>query len=126
MHLKPGTLLQESKYKILRFIKSGGFGCTYEAEHTVFGERVAIKEFFPKDFCNRDEDTLHVTVGTQSKTALVAKLKRKFIEEAVALRRLSHPGIVKVADIGFRLCADVSYPESSNPMAKFEEDDSRS
>ena len=99
MHLKPGTLLQESKYKILRFIKSGGFGCTYEAEHTVFGERVAIKEFFPKDFCNRDEDSLHVTVGTQSKTALVAKLKRKFIEEAVALRRLSHPGIVKVADV---------------------------
>ena len=99
MHLKPGTLLQESKYKILRFIKSGGFGCTYEAEHTVFGEKVAIKEFFPKDFCNRDEDSLHVTVGTQSKTALVAKLKRKFIEEAVALRRLSHPGIVKVADV---------------------------
>ena len=99
MHLHPGTLIQGGKYRIIRFIKSGGFGCTYEAVHTVFDERVAIKEFFPKDFCNRDEDTLHITVGTQSKTALVAKLKRKFIEEAVALRKLPHSGIVKVADV---------------------------
>ena len=99
MHLHPGTLLQGGKYRIVRFIKSGGFGCTYEAVHTVFDERVAIKEFFPKDFCNRDDDTLHVTVGTQSKKGLVAKLQRKFIDEAVALRKLPHPGIVKVADV---------------------------
>ena len=99
MHLNPGTLLQGGKYRIVRFIKSGGFGCTYEALHTVFGERVAIKEFFPKDFCNRDSDTLHVTVGTQSKVALVAKLKSKFVNEAVAIHNLSHAGIVKVSDI---------------------------
>ena len=99
MQLKPGTLLQGGKYKIVRFIKSGGFGCTYEALHTVFGNRVAIKEFFPKDFCNRDADTLHVTVGTQNKKALVAKLKSKFIDEAVAIHNLSHVGIVKVSDV---------------------------
>ena len=75
MQLNNGTLLQGGKYKIVRFIKNGGFGCTYEAEHTVFDERVAIKEFFPKDFCNRDEKTAHVTVGTQSKRGLIDKLK---------------------------------------------------
>lgn len=85
MHLQSGTLLQGGKYRIVRFIKSGGFGCTYEALHTVFDERVAIKEFFPKDFCNRDADTLHVTVGTQSKKPLVSKLRRKFLDEAVAI-----------------------------------------
>ena len=99
MHLNPGTLLQGGKYRIVRFIKSGGFGCTYEAVHAIFDERVAIKEFFPKDFCNRDSDTLHVTVGTQSKVALVAKLKSKFVNEAVAIHNLSHAGIVKVSDI---------------------------
>ena len=99
MHLQSGTILQGGKYRIVRFIKSGGFGCTYEALHTVFDERVAIKEFFPKDFCNRDADTLHVTVGTQSKKPLVSKLRRKFLDEAVAIRKLSHPGIVKVSDV---------------------------
>ena len=38
MHLKVGTLLQGGKYKIIRFIKSGGFGGTYEAQHTFFDE----------------------------------------------------------------------------------------
>ena len=99
MHLKTDTFLQGNKYKIVRFIKSGGFGNTYEAVHTIFRKRVAIKEFFPKDFCNRDASNLHVTVGTQSKAGLVAKLKRKFIEEAVVLHDLKHPGIVTVSDV---------------------------
>lgn len=99
MYLKEGALLQNGKYKIERFINSGGFGCTYEALHTMFDEKVAIKEFFVKDFCNRDENTSHVTVGTQGKKALVEKLKRKFIEEAKVLYKMKHRGIVTVKDI---------------------------
>ena len=99
MELKQGTLLQNGKYRIVRFISSGGFGCTYEALHTMFDEKVAIKEFFVKDFCNRDEKTSHVTVGTQVKKALVEKLKRKFVEEAKVLYKMKHHGIVKVKDI---------------------------
>lgn len=99
MHLQPGSLLQGGKYKIVRFISSGGFGCTYEAEHVMLGERIAVKEFFVKDFCNRDATTLHVTVGTLSKKGLVEKLKRKFVDEARSVFQLHHPGIVRVIDI---------------------------
>ena len=99
MHLPVNTLLQGGKYRIVRFISSGGFGCTYEAEHVLLEERIAIKEFFVKDFCNRDETTSHVTVGTVSKTGLVDKLRRKFIDEAKALRKLHHEGIVQVQDV---------------------------
>lgn len=56
MHLKPDTLLQGGKYKIERFLSSVGFGNTYEGVHTMMDTRVAIKEFFPKMFCNRDEN----------------------------------------------------------------------
>ena len=42
----------------------------YEAVHVLLEDRVAIKEFFVKDFCNRDEQTCHVTVGTLSKKSL--------------------------------------------------------
>jgi len=99
MNLPVNTLLQGGKYRIVRFINSGGFGCTYEAEHVVLEQRVAIKEFFVKDFCNRDETTAHVTVGTVSKRALVDKLRRKFVDEAKALYRLKHNGIVRVSDV---------------------------
>ena len=54
MELSVNSFLQGGKYRIVRYISSGGFGCTYEAEHVLLGKRVAIKEFFVKDFCNRD------------------------------------------------------------------------
>lgn len=97
--LKAGTLLQGGKYRIVRFIGAGGFGCTYEGEHVLFGMRVAIKEFFVHDFCNRDEATLVVSVGTTAKAPLVAKLKAKFLDEAKFVFRLKHPNIVSIHDV---------------------------
>lgn len=99
MNLSNNTLLQGGKYKIVRFISAGGFGCTYEGVHTMLDTHVAIKEFFVKDFCNRDEQTSHVTVGTQSKVELVQKLRNKFVDEAKALYKMQHPNIVRVLDI---------------------------
>ena len=99
MNLPSGILLQGGKYRIVRFIGSGGFGCTYEAEHVMLEKRVAIKEFFVKDFCNRDETTSNISVAAQSKKALVEKLRSKFMDEAKSLFRLKHPGIVHVSDV---------------------------
>ena len=99
MYLPEKSLLQGGKYRIVRFISSGGFGNTYEGVHTMLDTHVAIKEFFVKDFCNRDEQTYHVTVGTQSKVELVQKLRNKFVDEAKALYKMQHPNIVRVLDI---------------------------
>lgn len=98
-YLLPGTFLQGNRYRIVRFIASGGFGCTYEGVHILLDKRVAIKEFFVKDFCNRDETNGHVTLGTLSRKPLVDKLRQKFIREAKGLCEFNHPGIVNVFDI---------------------------
>ncbi len=101
MHLPIGTHLQGGRYEILRYISSGGFGCTYEARDTKFKSKektVAIKEFFVKDFCNRDRVTGNITVATESKIGLVEKMRNKFIEEAEALYDLQHANIVRVTD----------------------------
>ena len=45
MFLLEDTLQQGGKYKIVRFLSSGGFGNTYEGVHTMMDTRVAIKEF---------------------------------------------------------------------------------
>ena len=101
MHLSVGTYLQNGRYEILRYISSGGFGCTYEARDTKFKSKyktVAIKEFFAKDFCNRDALSNSVVVGTLSKKELFEKLRNKFIDEAEALYDLQHSNIVRVTD----------------------------
>ena len=92
-------MLRGDTYRIVRFIAAGGFGCTYEAEHVMLRKRVAIKEFFMQDYCNREEHTKHVTVGTQGMHDLVDKYRRKFVDEARALSGLHHDGIVSVSDV---------------------------
>lgn len=99
MQLKPDTLLQGGKYKITRTLGQGGFGITYEAEQVLLQRRVAVKEFFMKDCCERGEDTCRVTVGTGSQRTLVEKFRGKFIKEAQMIAGMDHPHIVRVLDV---------------------------
>lgn len=99
MQLKPNTLLQGGKYRIIRTLGQGGFGITYEAEQVLLQRTVAVKEFFMKDCCERDATTLRVTVGTGSQRALVEKFRGKFIREAQMIARMEHPHIVRVTDV---------------------------
>ena len=100
MKLSAGTLLQGGKYRIEEHLGSGGFGCTYKAYYNTMGCYVAIKEFFVKDFCNREEDGT-VKVATQGKTELVEKLRNKFFNEARTLfsSKMYHSNIVRVSDV---------------------------
>ena len=99
MHLQPGTLLQGGEYKIIRFIKSGGFGCTYEAYQKSLDRRVAIKEFFWNEHCRRDPQSGYVSVATDNNQIYFDKLRNKFIDEAKVLSRFIHPGIVLVSAV---------------------------
>ena len=99
MDLKINSELQNGKYRILRVLGQGGFGITYLAEHVFLGRKFAIKEFFPKDYCGREGNTSHVTLGTVSNKETVDKLKRRFLKEARNLAKLDHPGIIKIHDI---------------------------
>ena len=44
--LPMGTLLQDGKYRVVRYMASGGFGNTYEVEHVKLHKRMAMKEFY--------------------------------------------------------------------------------
>ena len=99
MHLKENTTLQGGRYRIIRTLGQGGFGITYLAEDTRFGETVAIKEFFIRQFCNRDEDTLHVSVGVKAMKETVKEFYDKFFREAQKTRKLKHRNIIKITDL---------------------------
>ncbi len=94
--LKPGTFLRHNTFRIERVLGQGGFGITYLAFDLNLERYVAIKEFFPKDYCDRDETTSHVTLGTQNSSDFVEKLKAKFLKEARNIAKFDHPGIIKI------------------------------
>ena len=98
--LKANSTLQGGKYVIKRTLGQGGFGITYEGVQTGLGRRVAIKEFFMKDYCERDGQTSHVIVGSTSIHELVEKYREKFIREAQMIASFDGaPHIVQIYDI---------------------------
>ena len=98
MHLKIGTTLQGGKYRISRIIGRGGFGITYEAEQVILRRKVAIKEFFMKDYCTRSEDSFMV-LSTQNNCSVVEKFRAKFIREAQMIASFDNPHIIRIFDI---------------------------
>ena len=97
--LSADTTLQHGKYRIISTLGQGGFGITYLAENTMLKGKVAIKEFFYKEYCDRDADTRHVTVPTLGNREIVERFKQKFIKEARTIFSLNHPNIVRIHDV---------------------------
>ncbi len=97
--LKSGSLLQGGRYKIQSVLGQGGFGITYMAEQTGLDRKVAIKEFFMKDRCERTGETTLVKGSTGATNAMVSRFREKFLKEARNIARFTHPNIVRIHDI---------------------------
>lgn len=89
-------------YHIEHVLGQGSFGITYLASVKIQGAlgsidanvKVAIKEFFMKEFNGREGTT--VTSG--SKGGLFENYRKKFVREATNLSKLHHPNIIKVLE----------------------------
>lgn len=97
--IKQNSTLQAGKYKVISVLGKGGFGITYLAEQTALGRKVAIKEFFMKELCNRDELSSRVTLGTLGARDTVFRFREKFLKEARNLAKFNHPNIVRIIDV---------------------------
>lgn len=98
-HLRPGTVLNH-KYLVGCVIGEGGFGITYIGRDTTLDMRVAIKEFYPSGYSERNSNKdSTVTFNSDKKRDFFEKGKRRFLNEARNVAKFSsEKGIVDVRD----------------------------
>ena len=98
-YLKKETKLN-GRYILKSVLGEGGFGITYYGEDDLFGNEVAIKEFFPQGIVTRNNeytDNVTVTYAKQDEAFLAGK--NRFIGEARVMAKFNgDQGIVNVTD----------------------------
>ena len=88
------------RYVIQKVLGQGGFGITYLGIDKLYGNKVAIKEYYPQKIAMRKaqyEDV--VTVTSIEKKNNYNKGKKRFLDEAQVMARFNkNEGIVKILD----------------------------
>lgn len=97
MALPENAILAE-RYLVKRVLGAGGFGITYQAFDTLNSADCAIKEFVPVGVAQRERNG-ELTPETESKRAIFLHARKRFMEEAMTLKRLAYiPQVVKITD----------------------------
>lgn len=94
-----GTLLQLGKYRVDKYLSSGGFGNTYVITNLQFEEQFAMKEFFMRGINERNEDNTTISVSNKTNRPQFEQQREKFKKEARRLRKLHNEHIVQVHDL---------------------------
>jgi len=95
--LPVGTQLKSGKYRVGKFLGSGGFGITYKGSDVSAKRVVAIKELFLEG-SSRKDCTVIPPYHKCSKTDYEETIK-KFEQEGLLLMKFNDPHIVKVLDV---------------------------
>jgi serine/threonine protein kinase len=85
-----------SDYRIEGPLGHGAFGITYLATDTMLNRKVAIKEYFPREFAARDGTLLVKPAGNKEDRDNFSWGLKRFLEEARVLALFDHPNIVPV------------------------------
>ena len=98
--LPVGATLQDGKYRIERYLSSGGFGNTYVGVNVKLGSKqIAIKEFFMKNITVRDATTHEVSVSIDANKPTFVEHREKFNKEARRMFELDSAHVARVLDL---------------------------
>ena len=91
-----GSFLLKGAYRIEKVLDKNQKSFTYLAKDETSGEKVVVREFFPLDYCFREEGDTKMQVALPANEKPLYVYKKKFLEEARKKGKLDHANLVKV------------------------------
>ena len=95
----PVSTMLDGRYRIEKYLASGGFGNTYMAFDTRFNSNVAVKEFFMRGTNHRAGDRCTVLVSNSANQEGFNQQLDKFRREAQRIFNMHNDHIVHVIDL---------------------------
>ena len=86
-------------YRIGRILGRGAFGTTYLAEDINLHRPVAIKEFFPNQYCSRQNNSAQIRPLSDASADDFRWAMERFLSEARTLAQFEHPNIIRVINV---------------------------
>ena len=98
-YLRPGSVLN-GRYLVGCHIGNGGFGITYVGRDLKLNMRVAIKEYYPSGYANRNNRiSPSITIVDEANRQFIQHGIMRFLDEARTLASFDRePGVVSVRD----------------------------
>lgn len=98
-HLQENTILR-NRYVICSVIGEGGFGITYKGKDNQWNNVIAIKEYYPKDYVQRNTSvSADLSIISGEKKMIYEQGKKRFLKEAAIMTKfVGEPGLVTVKD----------------------------
>ncbi|MCQ2408797.1 MAG: leucine-rich repeat protein [Oscillospiraceae bacterium] len=102
-HLRPGTILRE-RFLVGNVLGSGGFGITYIGRDQTLNTLIAIKEYFPNEYADRDTVSSEAVVLKDCpQKEFFEREKKRFLTEARTLAQFNNQGHIVHAHDYFEL-----------------------
>jgi serine/threonine protein kinase len=85
-----------SDYVVEKILGQGGFGITYLASDVMLDKKVAIKEYYPREYAVREGTRVVRPTGSQEDRDTFKWGLTRFLDEARVLARFDHSNIIAV------------------------------
>ena len=97
--LRPGIYLKQGRYLVGLSLGSNKYNITYIGCDIKTGEKIVIKEYFPREYCSRQKESGQVKIKDKQNYETFQQGTKDFSRDGQDMIALRNPGMVRMRDV---------------------------